>query len=156
MELDTVTPSQNQESTEFEAIWAALNNARRPVVLIGNGCRHVDQEKLGDFFTYMEIHDIAALFSWLSYDLMPASCPINLGRPGSVALRQANFVLQTQICSGVGISNRHDANSIQPEQFGKNADVFVVDVDRAELSETSRQVPFNSQRCGARRFLPWR
>ena len=135
-ELDTVTPSQNQESTEFEAIWAALNNARRPVVLIGNGCRQVDQEKLGDFFTYMEMHDIAALFSWLSYDLMPASCPINLGRPGSVALRQANFVLQTADFVLV-LGSRIDMTqtAFNPEQFGKNADVFVVDVDRAELSK---------------------
>jgi len=69
-----------------------FNNAKRPVILAGNGIRLSGAES--EFLEMVELLEIPVLTTRLGVDLLPSSHQLNFGIPGSIASRSANFMLQ--------------------------------------------------------------
>lgn len=134
---------------KFASVFEKLKGARRPAVLIGEGCRGVPKELMSEFFKICDALNIFCLFSWLSYDLMPWNNRINMGRPGGVAKRHSNITVQcADFLLIVGSRLDPTQTAFNTEEFGKNADVSVIDVDRAELEklpERFQKIEANSQ-----------
>ncbi len=62
-----------------------LNNAKRPVILAGNGIRLADA--LPDFLKLVDLLGIPVLTTRLGVDLIPASHELCFGMPGTIAAR---------------------------------------------------------------------
>ena len=137
---------------EFGSVFEKLRVARRPLILIGEGCRRVPRETMSEFFKRCNALNIFCVFSWLSYDLLPWDDRINMGRPGGVAKRHSNITVQCADCLLV-VGSRLDPTqtAFNPDEFGKNADVSVIDVDRAELDKLPER--FQKIEADSRNFI---
>jgi len=109
-----------------------LNSAKRPVVLAGHGVRLA-----GAMREFQELYDalgIPVLTTWNAMDLIPASHPLSVGKPGVVALRGANFAVQnSDLILALGARLDNLVTAYNPAKFGRNARKVVVDIDPAEL-----------------------
>ena len=154
--LDVISSTENivGDSLEDEvgSVFEQLRVARRPVVLIGEGCRRVPQQTISDFFKTCEALNIFCLFSWLSYDLLPWNDRINMGRPGGVAKRHSNIMVQcADFLLVVGSRLDPTQTAFNAEDFGRNANVSVIDVDRAELDKLPER--FQKIEADSRNFI---
>lgn len=109
-----------------------LNEAERPVLLVGNGVRLARAEaKL-----YEAVHalGIPVLSTWLAHDLIEEAHPLYVGRPGPVAPRGANFALQnSDFMLSIGARLDLVVTGYAPDNFARAARKVMVDVDPAEL-----------------------
>ena len=89
-----LTPGLSREQIDEAASEAIrlLNQAERPVILVGNGVRLGDaRDSLRALTDRLQVPVLA---SWLAHDLVPDDYPLMAGRPGPMAPRGANFTLQ--------------------------------------------------------------
>ena len=136
-------PTEPSSSAELQASVAEtinlLNEAERPVVLIGNGVR------LGGARSAMrelvERLGLPVLTTWPAHDLVPDDHPLMAGRPGPLAPRGANFTLQNADWL-LAIGARLDlvVTGYAPDLFARAAKKIMVDVDAAELRKMGRAV----------------
>ena len=69
-------------------------------------------------------------------DLLPYHHPLNFGRPGVVAQRHSNFIVQlADVIISIGSSLDNVLTAYAPRKFGKKAKVVVVDIDPNQLEE---------------------
>ncbi len=120
---------------------ATLTNAltwllagERPLIYVGNGCRVAGAGAAAHAF--IETHQVPAVFSWLTADLLPASHPLNFGAPGGLAPLSANQVLsRADRVLFLGARLDLGTTGFQPENFGAQAERLIVDVDLPELAK---------------------
>jgi acetolactate synthase-1/2/3 large subunit len=109
-----------------------LNQARRPVLLAGNGIRAAGAEDV--FMKVIETLGIPVLATWLGFDLIPAAHPLSFGRPGSLAPRGANFALQnSDLLLVVGSRLDMAMTAYAHERMARAAVKIMVDIDPAEI-----------------------
>ena len=109
-----------------------LNDAERPVILVGNGLRLAGGEAL--FQNLVDQLNIPVLTTRLGVDLLPANHPLCFGMPGGIASRAANFTLQN--CDFLLILGaRLDMALIAyaPERLARGAKKVMVNIDPAEI-----------------------
>jgi len=110
----------------------ALSQATRPLVYIGNGCR-ISNTNL-EVIKFIEENKIPAVFSWLSFDAVPAKHTLNFGCPGGLAPIYSNKILSSaDVIIFLGARLDLGTTAFQPSFFGINAKKFYIDVDPAEL-----------------------
>ncbi len=128
-----------------------LNASKRPVILAGRGVRLANAEDY--FLQFIEKTNIPVLLTWRLLDIIPEDHELNFGRPGSVAPRYSNFILQSADLL-ISIGARLDLAQVgyNYKNFAKNAKKIVVDIDEAEIRkiDTKIDVPVVSD---ARDFL---
>jgi acetolactate synthase-1/2/3 large subunit len=111
-----------------------LVEAKRPVILVGNGVRLSGaEEKLKEILEKLKI---PILTTWRAIDLFEENHPLYVGRPGMIGQRGANWVIQNcdlLLCLGA----RLDLASVafDYKNFAPKAMKFVVDIDLAELNK---------------------
>lgn len=116
-----------------------LNQARRPVLLAGNGIRAAGGEKV--FLEVIEALGIPVLATWLGFDLIPEAHPLYFGRPGSLAPRGANFTLQNSDLLLVAGSRLDMAmTAYSHERFARAAVKIMVDIDEAEIRKMKTKI----------------
>lgn len=123
-------------SFDFSSLLAELSNSSRPAILVGEGCRDISAVLLKTLFDLCADHKIACLFSWLSYDLLAWDEPANMGRPGNVAKRFPNFVVQTSdvlVIIGSRLDNTQTA--FDANRFGLRSNPYLIDIDQHELDK---------------------
>ncbi len=109
-----------------------LNQAKRPVLLAGNGIRAAGAEDV--FMQVVEKLGIPVLATWLGFDLIPAAHPLYFGRPGSLAPRGANFALQnSDLLLVVGSRLDMAMTAYAHERMARAAVKIMVDIDPAEI-----------------------
>jgi acetolactate synthase I/II/III large subunit len=109
-----------------------LNEAERPVLLVGNGVRLGRAER--QLYEAVETLGIPVLSTWLAHDLIEEAHPLYVGRPGPVAPRGANFALQnSDFMLAVGARLDLVVTGYAPGNFARAAKKVMVDVDPAEL-----------------------
>jgi acetolactate synthase-1/2/3 large subunit len=121
-------------SEDIEKIKALIQQAKRPVILAGNGIRSAGAVE--DFLRMVEQLGIPVLTTWLGMDLIPADHPLYAGRPGGMAPRGSNFTIQNSdllICIGTRIDLGMVGYSY--ENLAREAKKVVVDIDGAEISK---------------------
>jgi acetolactate synthase-1/2/3 large subunit len=109
-----------------------LANAKRPVILAGNGIRLAHAEAL--FSDLLERINIPVLLTWKAIDLLPEDHRLFRGRPGSVGQRGANFTQQNADCILI-LGARLDlpSTAFDHQNFARAAKKIMVDIDPAEI-----------------------
>jgi acetolactate synthase-1/2/3 large subunit len=114
----------------------AIRSASRPILYIGNGCRRSDT--LEEIQQFVSLTNIPFFLSWSAIDLFADNHPGNFGRIGIYGERSSNLILQKAdlvVCIGTRLAIPqvgYDKND-----FARNAEVWVVDVDPTELEKFS-------------------
>jgi acetolactate synthase-1/2/3 large subunit len=126
-------------SSEVKQTLNILVNAKRPVILAGNGIRLSGAKEL--FINVIEKLGVPVLTTWKGCDLLPEDHPLFFGRPGTVAQRGANFIQQNSDCI-ISIGCRLDFGQIgyAQETFAREAKKIIVDVDPMEFLKFRFQV----------------
>ncbi len=109
-----------------------LNQAERPVILVGNGVR-LAKAKEG-FLHLIEILKVPVLTTWKTIDFLPESHWLFTGRPGSVGQRGANFAQQnSDWILTVGARLDFGQTGYDHQNFARAAKKVMVDIDPAEI-----------------------
>ncbi len=123
-----------QEEIDYAA--ECLNQAKRPVILAGQGIRSAHAvEKLREF---AEKNSIPTVFTRFSYDLMPYEAPCNFGIVSGIAgaSRYGNFIIQNaDLVLSVGSRLSIDTTGPEREKFAREARIIAVDIDEVEHSK---------------------
>ena len=116
-----------------------LNASKRPVILAGRGVRLANAEDY--FLQFIEKTNIPVLLTWRLLDIIPEDHELNFGRPGSVAPRYSNFILQSADLL-ISIGARLDLAQVgyNYKNFAKNAKKIVVDIDEAEIRKIDTKI----------------
>jgi acetolactate synthase-1/2/3 large subunit len=118
---------------------ALLNQAKRPVILAGNGIRLAGA--LGHFLALIEKLHIPVLTTWKAADFLPEKHRLFAGRPGAVGQRGANFTQQNADWLLI-IGTRMDLGqtAFSHENFARGARKIIVDIDQAEISKLTMNI----------------
>lgn len=116
-----------------------LNQAERPVILVGNGVRLA--KALDDFRELIEILQVPVLTTWKAADFMVEDHPLYTGRPGSVGQRGANFTQQNSDWILV-LGARLDLGQTgyNHRNFARAAKKIMVDIDQAEIRKMDMMI----------------
>lgn len=118
---------------QIEQINVLINEAKRPVFLIGHGVRVSGATEL--FTEIAECLRIPCTFTWNAADTLPWDHDLYVGRPGVVAARAPNFAIQNSDCLiSIGCRLDNIITAYNPQGFAREAKKIVVDVDSNELS----------------------
>lgn len=134
-----VPPQTRSHYTEVSKVTELLKNAKRPVILAGNGIRLSSAE--GIFNDLIRMLKIPVLTSWKAADLLAENDELFVGRPGSIGQRGANFSLQTSDLL-ISIGARLDFGQIGYEHnlVAPKARKIIVDIDEAEIDKLGFKV----------------
>lgn len=109
-----------------------FNQAKRPVVLVGNGVRLAKAKEA--FLQLLEILKVPVLTTWKAIDFLPESHPLFAGRPGSVGQRGANFAQQnSDWIMTIGARLDFGQTGYNHSNFARAAKKIMVDIDPAEI-----------------------
>lgn len=111
-----------------------LRGSRRPLFLAGHGVRLAGAAPL--FQEIYQASGIPVATTWNALDLIPHGHPLWAGRPGSVALRGANFAVQNcDLLIVVGARLDFVVTAYNRAQFARGAHKVVVEIDPHELAK---------------------
>lgn len=123
---------QASEASDF--IISKLTQASRPLLMIGHGVRLAGADQL--LKQVYEKLNIPVATTWNAMDLIPHNHPLNAGKPGTVALRGANFAVQNcDLLISIGARLDPVVTAYSVENFARSAERIVVDIDRPELEK---------------------
>lgn len=152
-ELKEFTPPQALKyDLKIAQVVEKLKCAKRPLIVAGYGLRLAKQEE--NFLKFLEITDIPVVTTFNGMDLLPSNHKNFCGRIGTVGQRAGNFNLQNaDVILFLGTRNNIRQVSYNWENFAKNADKIVVDIDKAELDKPT-VVPDLKINADLKNFLP--
>lgn len=137
-ETDAETVRKKEELLEQQALEVInyLNQAKRPVLLAGNGIRL--SGGTGEFHWLAEELQIPVLTTWNGIDLMEDTHPLFFGRPGGMGQRYANFVQQnSDFFLSIGARMNLLQTGYNFDGFARAAVRIMVDIDENELHKTN-------------------
>ena len=116
-----------------------LNNSKRPVIFAGRGIRLAKAER--EFLKLIEALKIPVLLTWRLIDIIPEEHEFNFGRPGTIASRYANFILQNADLL-ITIGARLDLVQVgyNYKNFASKAKKIIVDIDEAEIKKIDTEI----------------
>jgi acetolactate synthase-1/2/3 large subunit len=118
-----------------------LKNARRPVFIVGQGVALAGARE--DFYNYVNKARIPVITARLGIDLIESDNDLYVGRPGNYGERAANIAIQNaDLIISVGCRLATSLVGHDSKQFGKNAYIFVVDIDQKELDKPGPNVKY--------------
>ena len=116
-----------------ERLRSLFSAAERPLLYLGHGVRIDGVDSVENLVGHLKLPTVT---TWNALDLLPYHSPYNFGRPGVVAERSANLILQNcdlLICVGTSLNNVLTAYN--PDNFAKNARIVMVNIDEVQLRE---------------------
>lgn len=114
-------------------VQALLATAQRPLILAGHGVRL--SGAAAAFQQLVNRLQVPTVLTWNALDLLPADHPLNIGRPGVVAARAANFAVQNcDLLIAIGARLDPIVTAYNSAGFARAAHKVVVDVDPHELA----------------------
>ena len=128
-----LSPSPRVSTAELEQIESRIKESVRPLLLIGGGVSRAAARAL-----QKELTDagMPIMTTWNGADRIDASHPLYLGRPNTWGQRAANLlVAQADLVIAVGTRLGMQQTGFNWREFGRNAFVIHVDIDRAELEK---------------------
>ena len=119
---------------DLQAFSLALRASSRPLIYLGNGVRR--NGALETLVGIAEDLSIPILLSWSALDLVEDKHPLLLGRAGIYGDRSSNIALQNcDLLLAVGTRLSIPQVGYDRNDFARNANRWVVDIDEAELSK---------------------
>ncbi len=130
-------PVYNTSNTD--RILEKIRNARRPVILAGEGIRLGHAVK--EFMETTNSLKIPVAAAWNNQDILWDSNAYYVGIPGTVGMRAANFIVQSaDLLLVLGCRMNIRIISYNTGEFAKNAFKIVVDIDKNELEKPTVKV----------------
>jgi len=130
------TEAPEADNTGMQQVAQLLRKAKRPLLLAGHGVRLAGgAQVLQDLVEHLQL---PCVFTWNALDLLPFDHSLNVGRPGVVATRAANFAVQNAdllLCVGARLDPV--VTGYNRRNFGRSAHKIVVDIDPNELTDKS-------------------
>ena len=132
----------------------AVQNARRPVMVLGWGVRLSNAAEEAKALA-SALH-IPVAMTWAARDILPHEHPLAIGGFGTHGVRFANFAVQNaDLILSIGSRLDTKATGTPPSSFARAARIIMVDIDAAETGKFARlerriDMPINAD---ARRFL---
>lgn len=119
--------------------WNSLNNAERPVIVMGQGVRI--SGKLREFRRFIEKFSIPVVSSRLGIDSLPSGHPLYIGRIGNKGDRAGNFAVQNADLV-ISLGSRLSVSSTGHEysKFAREARLIVVDIDPVEHAKATVKI----------------
>lgn len=122
-----------KKNYNFSKIKFLFEKSKRPVFLFGHGIRLSGARD--NFLKIIKKYKIPFLTTWPALDLLDYKHKQNMGRPGVVAPRSANFVLQnSDLLISVGARLDNIVTAYNPKQLARKAKKIIVDIDKEELA----------------------
>lgn len=126
-------------SEAFERIRKHITHAKRPLIFAGHGVRLSGAARA--FSQWVESLGIPVVTTWNALDLLPDAHPLNVGRPGVVALRAPNFAIQNcDFLLSIGCRLDNILTAYNPRGFAPDALKIVVDVDAHEIAKLEMDI----------------
>ncbi len=133
--------SSNMTGGYVKSLLNSLSEAKRPIVLAGNGIRLSDA--YAGFIEFIEKTKIPVLTTWKALDLLEETHPQYVGRPGGVGQRGANFNQQnSDFIIVIGARLDHGQLAYQPQYFAREAVKCIVDVDENEINKLGINIDY--------------
>jgi acetolactate synthase-1/2/3 large subunit len=131
----------NYNLSNIKDISKKLSQAKRPILLVGNGVRLANA--LPEFYEFIEKTKIPVLTTWKALDLIEEEHPQYVGRPGGVGQRGANFNQQnSDFILVIGARLDHGQIAYQSKFFAHHAKKIIVDVDINEIHKHGIKIDF--------------
>ena len=137
-ELDSFKPKKDEDyinlKNDVNKAIELLKNAKRPIILLGNGVRLGGAKK--EFFELAERLKIPIVTSRNANDLIWEGHDLYVGRVGSFGQRAANFAVQNcDLLISIGSRISLALTGWAYKDFARNAKKIVVDIDKKELKK---------------------
>ena len=122
-----------QDSAALQALFEAVNQAQRPVILAGGGINSA--HALGSFRQFVDMLGIPVVNSLMAVDVLPHTHPQRVGLIGSYGNRWANMALggsDMLLVLGSRLDIRQTGADVR--SFGANRKIFHVDCESGEIN----------------------
>jgi len=142
--IEFIPPQKEKHNLKLDEVIESLKNAKRPVIIAGNGIRLAGAEN--KFLELVEILKIPVIGTFARYDIVDVENPYYFGRYGTVGHRMANFTVQNaDLLIAIGARMNIRAISYNWEYFAREAKIISVDIDKAELCKRTVDVDIRIQ-----------
>ncbi len=147
---DLVLSSKSNFKNEYNYLVNQLKKAKKPLFLLGQGVKSA--RALNEAKKLITKTNIPCLLTWPMTDFLPSTHKLNMGKPGTVAKRHSNIILQNcDILITLGARLDKVVTAHNPNNFAKNATVFCIDIDEYELRKHPNR--FKKIQADAKEFL---
>ncbi|GGI66806.1 biosynthetic-type acetolactate synthase large subunit [Enterococcus alcedinis] len=134
--LPTYQPNLNPSSTQIKRLMSGLQQAKRPLLLIGAGITAAQGEWL--LREFVEKYELPVVSTLLGLGILPTSSPYFLGMGGMHGSYAANMAL-AECDFLVNIGSRFDDRLAScPPEFAPHATIAHIDIDPAEIGKVIR------------------
>lgn len=124
---------------QLDHVLSLLKASSRPLILAGHGVRLSGAAET--FAKLVDTLGIPVVMTWNAMDLLPDDHPLNVGRPGVVALRAPNFAVQNcDLLISIGCRLDNIITAYNPRGFARAAKKVVVDVDHNEIDKLDMEI----------------
>lgn len=150
IDYDYNTSTRIEENIDL--ILENLQQAKRPVVIAGNGVRFSD--RYTDFLKIINLLSIPVLPVFNSADLIPTDHKCFCGKPGAEGDRAGNFVQQnSDLLIIIGARMHVRQVGFNWKSFARDAKRIMIDVDPKEMNKPTLRIDFKIQ-ANLKYFLP--
>lgn len=124
----------NEEKEKLDKLYELLNNAERPVIILGNGIHLANcRDKLNKF---TEKYKIPCVVSFHGTDLINHSSEYYIGKFGLVGNRSGNFCMQnSDLLISFGCRMSQGIVGYNTKWFAREAKKIIIDIDEEELNK---------------------
>lgn len=125
--------TEGNVSELVEKTIALLKEAKKPLILAGNGIKLADAAE--ELYGILEILKIPVQTTWKTIDMFGEDEPFYAGHPGAMGDRGANLILQSaDVLVSVGSRLDTSLTAFNEPNFGRNAEKVIIDIDVNELN----------------------
>ena len=117
---------------ELDKVISLILESQKPLFFWGNG---VKLDKAEDAAARLiEAYGLPSVFTWNASDILAYESKWNFGRPGVVAQRHANFIVQkADLIVAIGSSLDNVLTAYNPQNFAPGAKKIIVNIDENQL-----------------------
>ena len=128
-QIDFVSKS---ELKKVEIVSKLISKSKKPIFLFGHGCRISKSEKIANLL--VKNLKIPFGLTWNASDFLDNNHSLFIGKPGTFAERGSNFIVQSSdLIIAVGSRLPFMVTGYDSKDFGRNAKIVIVDIDKNEL-----------------------
>ena len=121
------------DEADLQRVAELYNRADRPILLIGGGVSYGQMRRLRSAFL---AKGIPSMTTYNGADRFDGDDPVYLGRPNTWGQRSSNILIQeSDLILAVGTRLGMQQTGFNWREFGRNAEIVHVDIDKGELNK---------------------
>lgn len=133
--------NEEKERDCIDQVYKLILNAKRPLILAGNGVRSSDS--LDVFYKLIDKLNIPVVTTRLSCDILAEDERLYTGRVGIRGNRAGNFAMQNcDLLISLGSRMCIPVTGYDYDVFAREANVVMVDIDGAELNKNTVKIDY--------------